>query len=358
MRVKGRTPSEGAAPNGLTSARNGLSPGVSAGGGRASGVERVSEIQRARIIAAMTEVACERGASNVTVAHVVEQAGVSRRTFYELFEDREGCFLAAFDEGLRCAAERVLPAYRAEGRWSERIRASLTALLEFLDGEPVMGLLLVGSSGTGAQALERRRQVLVHAIAAVDEGREQSKTGREPPPLAAEGIVGGVLSIMYSRLLASPRSPTMRDLDLGGPPASESDSLLALTGPLMSMIVLPYLGPAAARRELERPVPKRHGAAPRSNGNPLRELQMRLTYRTVRVLLAVATQPGGSNRQIADAAEITDQGQISKLLARLHGLGLIHNMGAGYVRGAPNAWMLTAKGWEVQGAIAGQNRSP
>jgi hypothetical protein len=79
---------------------------------------------------------------------------------------------------------------------------------------------------------------------------------------------------------------------------------------------------------------------------------MRLTYRTVRVLMAVAAQPGGSNRQVADESGIGDQGQISKLLARLHGLGLIENTGAGSVRGAPNSWVLTAKGWDVQGALA------
>ncbi|MFZ1154891.1 MAG: hypothetical protein WAN93_08310, partial [Solirubrobacteraceae bacterium] len=89
-----------------------------------------------------------------------------------------------------------------------------------------------------------------------------------------------------------------------------------------------------------------------SGADTLRDLGMRLTYRTVRVLLAVAATPGGSNRQLADASEIADQGQISKLLARLQRLGLIENTGAGSVRGAPNSWVLTDRGWEVQGAIA------
>ena len=79
---------------------------------------------------------------------------------------------------------------------------------------------------------------------------------------------------------------------------------------------------------------------------------MRLTYRTVRVLMAVADNPGGSNRRLADGAGIGDQGQISKLLRRLDGLGLIANTGAGFIRGAPNSWVLTAKGREVQGALA------
>ncbi len=55
----------------------------------------------------MVEVA-ERGAANVSVAHVVERAGVSRRTFYELFADREECFLAAFDDAVSRASRYVL----------------------------------------------------------------------------------------------------------------------------------------------------------------------------------------------------------------------------------------------------------
>ena len=82
---------------------------------------------------------------------------------------------------------------------------------------------------------------------------------------------------------------------------------------------------------------------------------MRLTYRTVRVLTAVAALGAGgsypSNREIGYAADIQDQGQISKLLTRLAKLGLIENTGAGLARGAPNAWMLTGKGQEIELAI-------
>jgi AcrR family transcriptional regulator len=79
---------------------------VDRGGGRGG----VAEIQRARMVAALVEVARERGVSGVTVAHVVARSGVSRRTFYELFEDREDCFLAGFDLAVQGAARRVLPA--------------------------------------------------------------------------------------------------------------------------------------------------------------------------------------------------------------------------------------------------------
>ncbi|HWX87362.1 MAG TPA: TetR family transcriptional regulator [Solirubrobacteraceae bacterium] len=283
----------------------------------------------------MVEVARERGAANVTVAPLVERAGVSRRTFYELFADREECFLAAFDDGIARASRYILEGYEPEASWTARTRSALTALLSFLDSERSVGrLLIVDSLGGGAGALERRRRILAQIVAVVDEGRTEAKPGVELPPLAAEGIAGGVLSVLHSRLLED-----------------TPESLLELTGPLMSMIVLPYLGPAAARRELARPVPKTPVGLNRVEGNPLGHLEMRLTYRTVRVLIAIAEHQGASNRAIADASEVHDQGQISKLLARLHKLGLIENAGGGAARGEPNAWTLTEKGWSFQSAI-------
>ena len=319
--------------------RHGVAPGD-------PGRERVNEIQRSRILAAMVEECAARGASNVTVAHIVARAGVSRRTFYELFDDREDCFIGAFEDGVARAARYVLDGYDAEARWVDRVRMALTGLLVFLDSERGVGcLLVIGSLGAGAGVLEHRRDVLARMIALVEEGRTVTKT--ELPPLAAEGVVGGVLSVLHARLLSSESS---------GENDGEGDAagvLLGLAAPLMSMIVLPYLGPAAARKELARPAPK-PSSVYRAERNPLGELEMRLTYRTVRVLMAIAAHPGSSNRVVADAADVTDQGQMSKLLARLQDIGLIENTGGGAIRGEPNAWTLTDKGWRVQGAIAEQ----
>ncbi len=325
------------------------------------GPERVIELQRARILAAMVQVSVERGAGSVTVAHVVERAGVSRRTFYEIFEDREDCFLGALDEGVARASRTVLDAYDPRAGWAEQIRKALTALLEFLDAERgTAWLLIVGSLGAGASALECRQRVLAQVIAAIDGGREETKDGDRLPPLTAEGVVGGALSVLHSRLLVYPPKEdsslhaTTRGASVGTPLMPESVSLLALTGPLMSMIVLPYLGMSAARRELARPAPKRASRYDVAPPNPLMQLEMRLTYRTVRVLMAVAAHPGSSNRIIAEASGVMDQGQMSKLLARLSQLGLMANTGAGPALGEPNAWTLTDKGWQVQGAIAEQ----
>jgi AcrR family transcriptional regulator len=293
----------------------------------------------------MTEVAGERGAANVAVAHVVARSGVSRRTFYELFDDREGCFLAAFDDAARQMAARVLPAYEGEGHWRDRIRAALAELLDFLDEEPEAGrLCIVETLAAGPRALERRARLVEAVKGALNEGHTETK-GREPPSLTAEGVIGAVSSVLHSRFTEPPPRS-----------AHKPGSFSELLGPLMGMIVLPYKGAAAATKEIARPSaprPKR----PRGQGrDPLRELDMRLTYRTVRVLLAIAQAPGASNRALADASGVQDQGQISKLLSRLQALGLIQNTGAGPARGEPNAWQLTSKGQQVGNAIALQTQ--
>jgi hypothetical protein len=176
-------------------------------------------------------------------------------------------------------------------------------------------------------------------------GTSKQAKGGGPPSLTAEGAVGAVFSVIHARLLARPLTG---DGDAG--------SFIELVNPLTSMVVLPYLGPAAARRESERPVPKvkRRSLPSATSTNPLKELEMRLTYRTVRALLAVAASPGASNRAVADLAGIGDQGQISKLLSRLQKLGLVSNTGLGPGTGAPNAWTLTKRGEEVRGALAAQ----
>lgn len=159
---------------------------------------------------------------------------------------------------------------------------------------------------------------------------------------------GAAFAIVYARLLRGEHEP-----------------MRGLSGELMGMIVLPYLGPAAARREQARAAPSALPAqgSPAGNGagdrlvvaraerDPLEGIPMRLTYRTARVLEDIAEHPGVSNRLIAEYAGITDQGQVSKLLARLERLGLIENTGPGHARGERNAWRLSPTGVRVTQSI-------
>ncbi|HTA97898.1 MAG TPA: hypothetical protein VK730_09685 [Solirubrobacteraceae bacterium] len=302
------------------------------------GRERLLDVQRGRMIAAMIEAAAEQGASKLSVASVVARSGVSRRTFYEVFADGQECLLAALEDSLDRARSYVAEVYDPRDAWRVRIRAVLHALLAFLEDEPARGwLLVVEAPGAGDEALERRAQVLAQLIEGVDAGRSDAERGSAVTPLTAEGLVGSVLAVVHARMTGGGK------LDL-----------VELINPLMSMIVLPYLGPAAARKELTRPLPKRERRAPQAadGASRLNGLPMRITYRTMLVLSVIAEQPGASNRQVATAAGVADQGQVSKLLQRLERLGLIVNAWAGQERGMANQWQLTPMGAEIERATS------
>jgi AcrR family transcriptional regulator/DNA-binding MarR family transcriptional regulator len=317
----------------------------------------VGDVQRVRVLAAAMVVVGEVGYSGMSVARVTARAGVSRRTFYDLFEDREDCFLAVF-EGALARVEGVVSVacVGVGGGWREQVRAGLGALLCLFDEDRGLGsLLVVEALGAGPRVLAGRAQVLEDLASTIEDGARAGKSQRtrqgrsqrsSSSRLVAEGVVGAVFSVVHTRMLQTDhRAP----------------SLLGLLNELMGIIVLPYEGAGAARKELARPLPKpatrqpKHRKAPGRSSqppqNPLESLPMRLTYRTLRVLATVAEHPGASNREIAQQAGVNDQGQISKLLARLHRLDLVTNTGEGQPKGEPNAWTLTPHGRTLQAAI-------
>ncbi len=296
----------------------------------------------------MAEEVAIRGASSVTVARVIARAGVSRRLFYELFADIEDCFLATFDWAMDQARSVAVEAYTAERSWREGVRAGLAALLRFFDEQSLLAqLCVVHAAGGGPRVLEHRSRVMTELCDVIDLGRSESSGKRVPSPVVAEGVVGAVLAVLYTRLLA--RGTGTDSNDNHAKPPGEERPLIEMHGELVSLIVLPYLGATVAGRELHRPAP-----APRSRSRPVEQLPTgrstleepaRLTYRTVRVLRAIAELPAGSNREVAERAGIVDQGQISKILTRLEYQGLVVNQGGhSMARGTPNSWWLTERG--------------
>jgi DNA-binding MarR family transcriptional regulator len=122
--------------------------------------------------------------------------------------------------------------------------------------------------------------------------------------------------------------------------------------------VHPYLGAAAAHRELERGARLKGSSFKRARepaGDPFEDLDIRITFRTATVLAVISAQPGASNRVLGEVAGVTDQGQMSKLLRRLKSSGLIENQGAGHNRGEPNAWKLTARGRALHAVLGVQD---
>ena len=286
----------------------------------------------------MTEIVCREGIEGATVAHVTRTARVGRGTFYDIFTDVDDCLLAVFDSTVARATVPVRRAYHAGGDWLEGIRAALLELLLFFDQDRQLARFCVVQSLAGHQELlARRARVLADVANALDAGREEAPWAAELPSMAADGVIGAIFSILYGRLLDP-----------------EGSSLLQLWGCLMSVIALPYRGPAAARRELGLCPPRGVRGTPRATGSRnelLDGLKLRVTYRTVRVLGVIGDSPGASSSHVAERAGIKDPGQISKLLRRLHGLGLIVNAREGEPKHAQKAWRLTAEGMSARAAM-------
>jgi AcrR family transcriptional regulator/DNA-binding PadR family transcriptional regulator len=334
----------------------------------------VSELQRARLLSATFALVGERGYEGVSARSVSERAGVSNRTFYQAFSDREDCFLAAFDHAIGGLEPELRAAWESEREWSARVRVGLAALLETLDREPaVRRLLFVEALAAGPRVLARRARVLqrlagvldgsrtgagsiagagsvagVESVARAESvvARAESVAGLSGDPgwsaLTAEGVVGAMFGVIHARLLQADPGP-----------------LLGLLKPLMTMIVLPYRGSAAAARELELPAPelpsevRRHRGAllgrPLGSASPV---DYRLTVRTQMALAAVAARPGLNNREVSEMIGLSDQGQISRMMKRLAEHGLVENTQA-HTKRLARSWRLTAEGEVVIGAHGG-----
>jgi AcrR family transcriptional regulator len=299
--------------------------------------QHVAEIQRARIVNAMIEVVALYGYANSSVERIVRRARISRTTFYALFDSREDCFYAAFEGGVRQLRSVMDEAYRREDSWEEGLRASLAAMLTLFDSEPSLAQLLVVEAMTGCTRVLRLRARTLEVIASVvDRGRGEYDRTEELPALTAEGAVGAVFSVIHKRLVERGQEP-----------------LIELHGSLMSLLLLPYAGLDLAMRESSRvPRVKRSSTGDENGRDPARpRVELRLTGHIVNCLLHIGFSPGASNREVADAVGIGDQGQISKLLARLASRGVIENRTDGSVRGAPNAWHLSPEGRRLEAGI-------
>jgi len=157
----------------------------------------------------MVEVVAELGYPETRVVDVIKRAGVSRKTFYELFDDREDCFLAAYDMALGELYRGTERAYEsAPGPWVERIRIALEAFLRMMAAEPEKAkFCIVDALAAGPRALARRDAAIRQFTGIIDAGRSESD--RDLPAITALSIAGGINELIYSELLkgAGPELP-------------------------------------------------------------------------------------------------------------------------------------------------------
>ena len=196
--------------------------------------EVIARSQRERLLEAAVRVVAEKGYAATTVADLTREAGISRTTFYAMFEDKEACFLAAYDGVADALVRRIAKAYEAEERWPQRARAGLAALLAALAEEPAvarLALIDVGAAGPAAQ--RRYRAALQRLTPLFEEGRDFAPGGRSLPANTSRMAIGAVAGLISDELAEG-----------------RAEYLPSLLSDLLFATLVPYIGPAAAAREV------------------------------------------------------------------------------------------------------------
>jgi len=194
----------------------------------------VARSQRDRLLEATMRIVADKGYAATTVTDLTREAGISRTTFYALFEDKEACFLAAYDNAVDALVRRISVAYEARERWPDRARAGLETLLEALAADPAQArLALVDVAAAGPAAQRRLRAAVQRLTPFFDEGRDFAPGGRSLPANTSRMAAGAVVGLISDELVAG-----------------RTDKLPSLLSDVLFATLVAYLGPDAAAREV------------------------------------------------------------------------------------------------------------
>ena len=265
-----------------------------------------------------------------------DNGALAQRTrFPKGFQSAEECFSPAFEQGLAWLCEVVEEAAGRDERWLDRVRAGLLALLGFLDDAPEWGRLLVlEASAVGTASFECGQRVR-GVLAGLLNDRSPRAVARgqltPSPDLTAELVLGGVFSVIRVRM---------------SDPEGDGGPLVELAPRLMSFIAVAYLGQAGASAAVAGGYAAA-AQAPALVADCPAPPPVPVSRRTTLVLSAIACEPRSSNREIAAAAGLADEGQTSHLLRRLAQRGLIEKVRPRSGSRRENAWLLTPSGRRV-----------
>jgi AcrR family transcriptional regulator len=163
--------------------------------------EQVAADQRERLYEAMIQAVAERGFVATTISDLVAGAGVSRRSFYEHFENKEECLLATYDALIERLVARIAEVYESQDDWTEQIAAIVQAIFEASSDRPDAARLVsveMGAAGpVGIERWARNAEQLAHFISGVFERAPGEGTIPEP---VARAIVGALRTILYARV--------------------------------------------------------------------------------------------------------------------------------------------------------------
>lgn len=184
----------------------------------------VSAHQRERIFAATAELVSKRGYYGTSIDLIAKTARVALSTFYENFETKEHCFLAAFDEAAAEARHHLGAAVGPRPLWPDRLAVGLAAFLELVAANPAKArMCIVEAPGGGPALLDRYESALDGLIPILREGRRLAGD-KKLPERTEEAIIGGLVWVIYNKLVAG-------EFDLS-----------ALAPEMLQIILRPYIG--------------------------------------------------------------------------------------------------------------------
>jgi AcrR family transcriptional regulator len=194
-----------------------------------------TESRRQPILAAMIRVVGENGYEEVAVEDVVAVAKISRTTFYEHFEGKQDCFLAAYEMLVDEVIGELAGAGGDEQAWTDRATKGLTAIVERLAADPVLAraaIVEVGAAGADARLLHRR--AIDRLSNCLDAGRDPQRDWALPKNVSLMSA-GAVSGLIFDDVVAG-----------------RADRLRTRLPDLVFAMLVPYLGPEAAVAEMRR----------------------------------------------------------------------------------------------------------
>jgi AcrR family transcriptional regulator len=216
--------------------------------------EYVAASQRMRLLEAVVEAVAEKGYQETRVTDIIARAGVSRKTFYEHFDEKEECFLAAYELEVSQIVETAAGAFAGEGPrpWPEQLRDGVRAFLRYLAEHPAAArVCIVDVMGAGKKAIDRRDAALRSFTYFVDAGR--SEADHEVPGRLALAILGGGYELIAAELIHG-----------------SAANLDRLAPDLVYLMTLPFLGPRRAFAEREKTRKEVESSRPASGGTRTR----------------------------------------------------------------------------------------
>lgn len=163
--------------------------------------ELVERSQRERLLAAVVRVTVANGYKSTTVADILGEAGVGRESFYELFDDKLDCMLAAHKILADDLEQKVRAAYEGEEPWPERVRHALAATLGWFGADPEAArFFMVELSTTGPAFRATFKDEYARFTKLLEEGIGED--GPDPELARATGLaVGAILSRIYEAVV-------------------------------------------------------------------------------------------------------------------------------------------------------------